>query len=194
MIISRDEIKTFIPKKNPKLVILGTMASINARTINGHCKSEEPFYYNNNQNRFWKIMQVIFDKNPKPGFFENVAQKKIFLEKHQIALANIVYEIEISNGSEKNASDEIIFEANNNKQLKVKKIEDDFKTVLQSTPVFFTCLNKPKLNSLLNKYYKENNLNTSLIDKICYLHSPTRVKYELRSEQWREQISLEVKL
>lgn len=56
MIMQRDEIDSFIPLK-PKFIILGTMCALNARTINGRKPQDEFFYYNDNRNHFWKILQ-----------------------------------------------------------------------------------------------------------------------------------------
>jgi len=63
MIIHEDPLNSFIPKKEVKFIILGTMVAINARIIDGHIPNEEFFYYNNNRNHFWRVLQYLM--NPK---------------------------------------------------------------------------------------------------------------------------------
>ena len=63
MIKHKDEIPVFIPKGKVNFIILGTMGSINARSINGQKPEGEFFYYNNSRNHFWKVIQLLI--NPK---------------------------------------------------------------------------------------------------------------------------------
>ena len=89
MTTSSDEIHEFIPNTTTKLVILGTMASGVARTKDQK-KPGEAFFYQDNRNKFWEILQFVV--NPKADVKKNMptTEKKDFLNKWQIAMANIV--------------------------------------------------------------------------------------------------------
>ncbi len=64
--------------KNSEILILGSLPSIKSR--------KEGFYYAHPQNKFWKVLSSIF-KEDIPASIED---KKIFLNKHHIALWDVV--------------------------------------------------------------------------------------------------------
>ena len=70
-------------RKDSRVLILGTMPSPKSR--------EEGFYYAHPQNRFWRIMADLFGEKP----FENLQEKVAFLEKHKIALWDVLFSCEI---------------------------------------------------------------------------------------------------
>lgn len=76
---------TFGPfyKSDSRILILGTMPSPKSR--------EEGFYYAHPQNRFWRIMAELFQEKT----LENVQEKMAFLEKHKIALWDVLFSCEI---------------------------------------------------------------------------------------------------
>lgn len=69
--------------ENPKLLILGSFPSVKSR--------EEGFYYGHPQNRFWKILAAVYGEE-LPA---DTAQKKSLLERHGIALYDVIYSCDI---------------------------------------------------------------------------------------------------
>lgn len=191
MIISKDEIKTFVPKKKPSLVFLGTMGAINARTIDEQ-KPEKPFFYNDNRNHFWKIIQLLFEPQLEPKKL-SVKEKMAFLNKWQIAICNIVQEIKVEKNVARDPSDFVLFEAHRHGCLKFKRTTKEFDAILNSTPIFFTCRPKKEIRSLIDSYLNFNNLDSSLSEKIWYLATPTRCNPQARSIMWKKEIEDHIK-
>jgi len=186
MIIVRDEIATFIPMKSPEFIILGTMGSINARTING-IKPKDAFFYNNNRNHFWKVLQLVFEPNNQAKTL-TIEEKKSFLNKHRIAMANIVQEIKVLEERSIDPSDDILFQANRMELLKYKRVSSDFQMILKKTPIFFTCRRKKNIDLLLEGYFQLNKIESSITKKIWYLPTPTRCNPLKRSIVWKQEI------
>lgn len=69
--------------KNSKVLILGSFPSPKSR--------ETGFFYGNKQNRFWKILSLIFDTEIE----DTVSGKIDFLLKNKIAVWDVVYSCEI---------------------------------------------------------------------------------------------------
>lgn len=185
--VSRDEISNFIPEKiKTRFVILGTMASINGRRIDGLPAPDNPFFYNDNRNRFWKIMQILFNNEKDPNF-PTREEKPLLLEKWGVAMGNIVSEMEIADQDKENASDEIIYEAFEICRVKFKTLDDDFKELLKTKPVFFTCKDK-RIKDVLRAYYTFNDLDPGLVDKITLIHSPTRKSAINISKLWKKDL------
>lgn len=76
-----------IYNSNSKVLILGSIPSITSRNNN--------FYYAHKQNRFWKIMSILFNIK-----FKSNEEKNFFLLKNNIALYDIIDECEINNSSD----------------------------------------------------------------------------------------------
>ena len=62
---------------NSKVLILGSMPSIKSRELN--------FYYANPNNRFWSILEILFETN-----LTNNKEKEDFLHENHIALYLLV--------------------------------------------------------------------------------------------------------
>ena len=62
--------------------MLGSFPSPDSKTVG--------FYYQNKHNRFWEIMECLFE-----NLQGNIAKQKIFLTKHHIALWDIIESCEI---------------------------------------------------------------------------------------------------
>ncbi|MCO5143903.1 MAG: hypothetical protein M9962_12500 [Oligoflexia bacterium] len=184
MVISKDEIETFIPKK-PKILILGTMGAIIARTIDDN-RPKEAFYYHDNRNHFWKIIQLVFKPNIEPKKM-TIDEKKIFLEEHGIAMSNIVKEIRVNTNDAKNPSDDIIFIAQKKRRLEFKVTSEQLKEIIEKKPIFFTCRSKPGISHLIQGYFSHNNINIP-ISKIHHLPTPTRCNPQKRSNDWRNEM------
>lgn len=181
--ISQDVIPAFIPKKT-RAVILGTMCSVSARKINGEIQKSPPFYYHDNRNRFWKIMQTLFEGDQNPPFLR-LDQKKKYLEKWGIAIANIVSEMEVPKAMAYNASDDVIYRAHKNNKVITKKASKSLQAFLKTKPLFFTCKQKAPLDLLLMDYFTKNKISTKHLDSIVYLHTPTRRGHLSLSEMWK---------
>lgn len=74
--------------KDSKILILGTFPSVKSR--------EQQFYYGHPQNRFWKVLSHI-TKEPIPTTIE---EKKQLLQKHGIAVWDVIQSCEIIGSSD----------------------------------------------------------------------------------------------
>ena len=72
-----------------KILILGSFPSVASR--------QESFYYAHKQNRFWKILEGLFDS---PLYNQPKECKIAFLKSHHIALFDITQECYIQNSSD----------------------------------------------------------------------------------------------
>lgn len=185
MIVSKDQIPSFIPTKNPKLIILGTMASVAAREVGDNKSHFDSFYYHNKNNHFWRILQLVFEPKSPPQKFENSREKKEFLNKWQIAMANIISEIHISDTYAQDPSDKVIFESFQKGQVNFKKVSPKFKSILKTTPIFFTCSQNKYIDQLLRAYFKANKLNIDVDKSVKFLMTPTRCNPMERSFGWK---------
>ncbi len=74
--------------KNSKVLILGTMPSVKSREVG--------FYYSHPKNKFWKVLSMVYGE--KIG---DSRQEKIdFLNKHYIALFDVLKSCDISSSSD----------------------------------------------------------------------------------------------
>lgn len=71
-----------------EILILGSLPSPKSREIN--------FFYGHPQNRFWKLMSIIYDE-PK---LESVDDKKAMLKRNHIALWDVIDECDIEGASD----------------------------------------------------------------------------------------------
>ena len=80
----------FGPAYDPgsRLLILGSCPSAKSR--------EQGFYYGHPQNRFWRVLAAVFE-DETPG---TVAQKRAFLQKHGVALYDVIEQCEILGSSD----------------------------------------------------------------------------------------------
>lgn len=70
--------------KDSKILLLGSMPSIKSR--------ENMMYYSHPQNRFWKVLSILFD--------ETIDDKKEFVLKHNIALWDTIESCNIVGSSD----------------------------------------------------------------------------------------------
>lgn len=73
--------------KKSKILILGSMPSIVSRDLQ--------FYYANKQNRFWPILEILFNTK-----LESIEEKKKFLLDKHIALWDVIAVCEINGSSD----------------------------------------------------------------------------------------------
>ena len=124
--------------KESRVLILGSFPSVKSREVD--------FYYGNKNNRFFKILEVIFDE--KIG--ESKEAKIDFLRRYKIALFDVVKSCEIVGSSDSS--------------LSVKEVNDIGK-LIENTDVEKILLNGKKAFEIFQKYIK--------IDKIKYFYIPS---------------------
>ena len=124
--------------KESRVLILGSFPSVKSREVD--------FYYGNKNNRFFKILEVIFDE--KIG--ESKEAKIDFLKRHKIALFDVVKSCEIVGSSDSSIS--------------VKEVNDIGK-LIENTDVEKILLNGKKAFEIFQKYIK--------IDKVKYFYIPS---------------------
>ncbi len=92
--MKKNEIRTVRHEFEPvygahsRILILGSFPSVKSR--------EEGFYYGNPQNRFWKVLSGLYG-DKLPG---SVGEKKVLLERHGIALWDVIAECDIAGSSD----------------------------------------------------------------------------------------------
>ena len=124
--------------KESRVLILGSFPSVKSREVD--------FYYGNKNNRFFKILEVIFDEN----IGESKEEKIDFLRRHKIALFDVVKSCEIVESSDSS--------------LSVKEVNDIGK-LIENTDIEKILLNGKKAYEIFQKYIK--------IDKIKYFYIPS---------------------
>ena len=124
--------------KESRVLILGSFPSVKSREVD--------FYYGNKNNRFFKILEVIFDEN----IGESKEAKIDFLKRHKIALFDVVKSCEIVGSSDSS--------------LSVKEVNDIGK-LIENTDVEKILLNGKKAFEIFQKYIK--------IDKVKYFYIPS---------------------
>ena len=124
--------------KESRVLILGSFPSVKSREVD--------FYYGNKNNRFFKILEAIFDEN----IGESKEAKIDFLRRHKIALFDVVKSCEIVGSSDSS--------------LSVKEVNDIGK-LIENTDIEKILLNGKKAFEIFQKYIK--------IDKIKYFYIPS---------------------
>ena len=124
--------------KESRVLILGSFPSVKSREVD--------FYYGNKNNRFFKILEVIFDE--KIG--ESKEAKIDFLKRHKIALFDVVKSCEIVRSSDSS--------------LSVKEV-NDIGNLIENTDIEKILLNGKKAYEIFQKYIK--------IDKVKYFYIPS---------------------
>jgi len=190
MITHEDPLKSFIPKREVQFVILGTMVAINGRIIDGEKPQEPFFYYNNNRNHFWRILQYLTNPKLKAGNHSKrltISEKKKLLEENGIAIINLVHRVIVPNKDKNDPSDSILFHAFKRNRLELKKVSPKVRSILQNKPLFFTCRKKKGIDQLIDSFIKENKL-SNIKENTWYWATPTRCNPYKRSLEWKEEM------
>lgn len=74
--------------KHSDILILGSLPSVKSR--------EQMFFYGHPQNRFWRVMEALFQSEP----LLTVEDKKQFLIAHHIALWDVIYSCNIKGSAD----------------------------------------------------------------------------------------------
>lgn len=79
--------------KNSEILILGSFPSVKSR--------ESMFFYGHQQNRFWKLMALLFDEEIP----QTIDEKKSLVLSHHIAIWDVVHSCTISGSSDSSIKD-----------------------------------------------------------------------------------------
>lgn len=110
---------------NSEILILGSFPSVKSREVK--------FYYGHPQNRFWKLLSVLYEENEPL----TIPEKKAFLMMHHIALWDVIASCDI-----KGSSDSSIMNASVN----------DISIILNAAEIKAIYANGKKAESLYKKY------------------------------------------
>jgi len=115
-----------IYNKNSKILILGSMPSITSRETN--------FYYAHKSNRFWKVINILFNQN-----LISIEEKIKFLLDHNIAIWDTIKSCDITGSSDSSIKN---IKVNNiNKLIKETNIKHIFCTGKTSYNTFIKHIN-----------------------------------------------------
>lgn len=191
MIKHEESVPIFLPKASPKFIIMGTMVAINARIIDGVKPTEETFFYHNNRNHFWRILQYLVDPNLRDGEAKkklSIPEKRQLLIKNKIGIINLVQSVIVPNKYRHDPSDTVLFEAYQKNRIQYKTLNQTTKKIIQNTPLYFTCREKAGIRNLLNGFLQYNQLPDSIKNNIWYWSTPTRCNPFRRSQDWRHEM------
>lgn len=114
--------------ENSKVLILGTIPSIKSREIG--------FYYSHPQNRFWKVLAIIFnEKIPN-----TIEEKKDFLLRNNIALWDTIKSCNITSSSDSSITNIKVNDIS--KLLKKTKINKIFTTGKKAYEIYIKEIQK----------------------------------------------------
>ena len=75
-------------RPDSRILILGSFPSVKSR--------EQMFFYGHPRNRFWKVIAALYGEEEPPS----VPDKRYFLERHRIALWDVIASCEITGSSD----------------------------------------------------------------------------------------------
>lgn len=85
-----------VSDEESRILILGSFPSVVSR--------QQQFYYANRNNRFWKVMSIIFD--------EEITDRESFCHRHHIALWDVIASCVISGSSDSSIRDVVVNDIN----------------------------------------------------------------------------------
>lgn len=109
-----------------RVLILGTMPSPKSR--------EAGFYYAHPQNRFWRVLPMVFGEQPLIG---DIAAQQAFLTHHHIALWDVLESCEIEGASDASIR---------------HPVPNDMHVILRAAPVRAIFTTGQKAGALYKKY------------------------------------------
>lgn len=140
-----------------EILILGSFPSVKSR--------EEMFFYGHKQNRFWKVISAVFEKEVP----ETIEEKKELLLSSKIALWDVIASCDIEGSSDSSIKNVVPNDLN--KILKVADIKKIFVN-----------------GKTAEKYYKKYLRDEIKTEAICLPStSPANAKYTLEKliEEWK---------
>lgn len=114
-----------IYNKDSKVLILGTMPSVKSREIG--------FYYMHPRNRFWKTLSKVYNEY----IGDTIIEKVEFLNKHHIALFDVIKSCEINSSSDSSIKN---------------IIPNDLNKIINNTKINIIFCTGRKAYELYNKY------------------------------------------
>lgn len=127
--------------KDSKVLILGSIPSVKSR--------QEKFYYAHPQNRFWKTLSTIYEEKIP----QTIDEKLSFLNKHHIALFDVIQSCTINGSSDSSIKD---------------IIPNDLTPILMNSQIKAIFTTGKKAYSLYQKYiFPKTKIN------VIYLPSPS---------------------
>ena len=138
-----------------RYLILGSLPSVKSRELG--------FYYMHPQNRFYKVLSIIFNDD----YPLTIDERKTFLKKHHIALYDVIEECSIIGSSDASIKDVIPM---------------DIESTLKKYPnIKVIGINGKKACSLFDKYLKDKINNKDI--RIVYLPStsPANARIDIDS-------------
>ena len=146
--------------KHSKILILGSFPSVKSR--------EQNFFYGHPQNRFWKVIALVFD-DVVPN---TIPEKKKFLKRHHIALWDVIGSCDIEGSSDSSIEN---VEAN------------DLSQILDNADILGVFVN----GKTAEKYYKKYTEGKTGIKAVCLPStSPANAAWSIDrlSDIWRKEI------
>ena len=111
--------------QNSRVLILGSFPSVKSR--------EAQFFYGHPQNRFWRVLSVLFGEPAG----ETPAKKTAFLLRHHIALWDVIQSCEITGSADSSIK---------------HAVPNDLSTVLQTAPIARIFTNGKTADRLYRQY------------------------------------------
>ncbi len=110
---------------NSEILILGSFPSVKSR--------EAAFFYGHPQNRFWRMLSVIYNAEP----LKNTEEKKAFLLTHRIALWDVIASCDIDGSSD----------------ASIRNVQpNDISWILERAPIKRIIVNGKTAEKYYNKY------------------------------------------
>ncbi|WP_028044808.1 DNA-deoxyinosine glycosylase [Candidatus Stoquefichus massiliensis] len=140
-----------------QILILGSFPSVKSR--------EGQFFYHHPQNRFWKVLETLYQYPP----LNTIDEKKKFLLENHIAVWDVIKSCDI-HGSNDNSIENVIV--------------NDISHLLENTQIHTIYTNGKKAHTLYQKYC----YSFTHIDDICLPStSPANANYSLEKllQEWK---------
>ena len=112
-----------------RILILGSFPSVRSREVG--------FFYGHPQNRFWKVLSLLFEESVP----QSIDEKKHFLQAHGIALWDVIASCEIIGSSDASIRN---------------VVPNDLSTVLGVAPVRAIFTNGATAHRLYRKFLRDN--------------------------------------
>ena len=111
--------------EHSKILILGSFPSVRSREV--------IFFYGHKQNRFWKLMEMIFETEE----LNTIEEKKNFLHENHIALWDVIHSCKITGSSDASISD---------------VVPNDLSVILNKSPIERIYVNGRTAEKMYRKY------------------------------------------
>lgn len=145
-------------RPDSKILILGSFPSVKTR--------EMGFFYGHPQNRFWKVLAILFQEDKEPL---TIQERKDFLARNKVALYDVIYECDIRGSADSSIR--------NAKPTNLKKIVDS-----SSIDRIFS---NGQLSGKMYRKYQEKTL--GMKTQVLPSTSPANARYRLDDlvEAWQ---------